>query len=268
MGTISRHYTEFDEASRLDSPRGQLEFVRTQEIINRFLSPPPALVLDIGGATGVYARWLAQRHYRVHLIDLLPHHVAQAIQADKPQAMPVERFLVGDMRNLPYEDRSVDVVLALGPLYHLQKREERVLALKEGWRVLKPGGVLIAAAISRLASLIDGKIISEVDDPVFDDIVESDLAKGHHTNPTNHPDYFTDAYFHDPLTLKSELEDAGLRHKLTAAVEGPGFLLSDLDSRLSDTKRRAMLLEALRRIESETTAVAVTAHLLAVGTRP
>ncbi|GAB4318425.1 MAG: hypothetical protein Kow0074_07610 [Candidatus Zixiibacteriota bacterium] len=265
MDTIAKHYLAVDESTRLTTPRGRLERIRSQEIIERFIPKPPTVIADVGGGTGVYARWLAGKGYEVILIDLMQHHVAQAVDADETRAHPIARYIVADARELPLDDASVDVVLMLGPLYHLPVYSDRITALRQAQRVLKPGGILIAAAISRLASLIDGKIISEIDDPAFDKIVDQDLATGHHTNPTGNVEFFTDAYFHDPANLQIELEAGGFRHVLTAAVEGPAFLLQDLSDRLSDHERRAMLLESIRRIESDPSAIAVTAHLLVVG---
>jgi 2-polyprenyl-3-methyl-5-hydroxy-6-metoxy-1,4-benzoquinol methylase len=57
---------------------GQLEFERTRELLRRYLPSPPSRVLDIGGATGVHAGWLAEDGYRVHVVDLMPEHVAMA----------------------------------------------------------------------------------------------------------------------------------------------------------------------------------------------
>ncbi|MFD4325386.1 class I SAM-dependent methyltransferase [Nocardioides sp. NPDC058538] len=62
--------------------------------------------------------------------------------------------LVGDARGLPFEEASLDVALLLGPLYHLAEREDRLRALGEAIRVVKPGGWVIAAAIPRLARLV------------------------------------------------------------------------------------------------------------------
>jgi 2-polyprenyl-3-methyl-5-hydroxy-6-metoxy-1,4-benzoquinol methylase len=57
---------------------GVLERVRTQELLARFLPPPPATVLDVGGGTGVHAEWLAGLGYDVQLIDPVEQHVAVA----------------------------------------------------------------------------------------------------------------------------------------------------------------------------------------------
>ena len=63
---------------------------------------------------------------------------------------------VGDARELTFNDGVADGVLLLGPLYHLTDAPERRRALRETYRVLRPGGVMFAAAISRCASTLDG----------------------------------------------------------------------------------------------------------------
>src|SRR5688572_25213269 len=114
---IQDHYdTAYDEDARLRSGLGRLELARVQEIVRRHL-PAPARVLDVGGATGVHAEWLLDDGHTVHLVDLLPGHVARATE----RLGRVDAFTAtqGDARALPLPDASVDVVLLLGPLYHL-----------------------------------------------------------------------------------------------------------------------------------------------------
>ena len=66
---IVEFYTLTDEEARLGKGSSQLEFERTKELLLRFLPPPPAVVVDVGGASGPYAFWLAGLGYRVHLVD-------------------------------------------------------------------------------------------------------------------------------------------------------------------------------------------------------
>jgi SAM-dependent methyltransferase len=65
---------------------------------------------------------------------------------------------VSDARDLDLGDASVDAVLLLGPLYHLRRRADRVRALSEARRVVRPGGPVFAAAISRWAPRIGGEL--------------------------------------------------------------------------------------------------------------
>ncbi len=66
---IAGYYNKGREQHRLSSTEGQLEYSRTQELLTRFLPPPPSVVLDIGGGAGIYSFWLASLGYSVHLVD-------------------------------------------------------------------------------------------------------------------------------------------------------------------------------------------------------
>jgi ubiquinone/menaquinone biosynthesis C-methylase UbiE len=258
---ISAYYDRGDEAGRLSS-WGRLELVRTQELLARFLPPPPALVLDVGGGPGSYAIWLAERGYEVELLDPMELHVSQA------RAAGVARARTGDARELPFADGSTDAVALLGPLYHLPEPADRARALNEALRVLRPGGVLAAAVISRFASTIDGLFKNLFADPAFERVVEGDLRDGRHQNPGRNPRWFTTAYFHRPEELPAEIEAAGFDLAALLAIEGPGVFLPDIDDWLDDASRRAMLLRALARVETEPSLLGASPHLLAVGRKP
>lgn len=263
---VTAHYEVSDEAGRLLHISGQLERVRTQEILMRYLPPPPAVVLDVGGGAGIYALWLAKLGYTVHLIDPTFKHVEQARAASAAQpAHPLASAEIGDARALHWADASADIVLLLGPLYHLPEREERVQAWQEARRVVRDGGSIVAAAISRFASVLDGLFSGYLDDPVFVRIAQEDVRSGQHRNPTQHPSYFTTAYFHQPEELKCEIAYAGLHHVATLPVEGIGCMVQNFEEHWQDAGRRERLLEALRWLEGEPSLRGATGHLLAIA---
>ena len=127
LTAMFEYYARGGERSRLDEPDGQLEFARTTQIIARHLPAAPATVADIGGGPGRYARWLAGLGYRVLHRDLMPLHVEQlrAEAAGNPQIDSA----VADARDPGLEPGSADAVLLLGPLYHLERRADRLGAL-------------------------------------------------------------------------------------------------------------------------------------------
>jgi SAM-dependent methyltransferase len=157
------------------------------------------------------------------------------------------------------------MVLLLGPLYHLVDQRDRLTALGEALRVLRPGGVLVAAAISRWGSALDGLARELFRDADFARIVERDLVDGQHRNPTPHLDYFTTAYFHRPEELRQEVSETGFDVDAVYGVEGPAWILPDLMERWGDTARREMVLDVARKLESEPSVVGCSAHILAVG---
>src|SRR5215468_2350307 len=133
---IRRFYEEAPEVDRLRMGPSQLEFERTKRLLGARLPKTPATVLDVGGGPGTYALWLAELGYEVHLVDPVPHLVAQAQQRNTGAARPIASCSVGDARDLKWDDSSVDAVLELGPLYHLIHENDRLQALRESFRVL------------------------------------------------------------------------------------------------------------------------------------
>ena len=262
---IAAYYESAPEESRLEQGAFQLEHLRTRELIERHAPAPPATVIDVGGAAGAYAFWLAERGYDVHLIDATPRLVEEARRRNARASRALTSCRVGDARALPFDDAAAAIVLMLGPLYHLTDAGDRAVALREASRVLQPDGVVIAAGISRSASALDGLARDLLRDPRFALIVERDFREGQHRNPTERLDYFTTAYFHRPAELGTELEGAGLVVEGLFGIEGPGWILPDLADRLGDPERRASLLHTARLLESEPSVIGCSAHLLAVG---
>ena len=267
---IAAYYERGNEEGRLGD-WGRLEFLRTRELLSRFLPSPPATVLDVGGAAGAYALPLAGEGYDVHLLDPIALHVEQARLASAAQAAPLASTAVGDARELPFADESADVVLMLGPLYHLTDATDRARALQEARRTLRPGVLLAAAAITRFASTLDGIAQGFLLEPDFEEIVERDLADGQHRNPSGHPGWFTTAYFHHPDELEREVAAAGFAMRAMLAVDGPVGAAAEagsLDAWLDDPAKREILLRAIRRVEAEPSLLGASPHVLALATAP
>lgn len=265
---VAAHYAQGVERERLVT-WGLLEAVRTREMFDRFLPPPPAVVLDVGGAEGAYALPLARSGYTVHLVDPLPAHVDTARAASAAQvSAPLASAEVGDARDLSAGDDSVDAVLLLGPLYHLVEREDRRRALAESFRVLRPGGRLLAAAISRFASSFDALRLGHYADPEFEKIVEGDLRHGIHRNPrvADRPEWFTLSYFHTGDGLSDEVRAAGFADVDVLAVEGIGATF-DLNAALGEPGSREAVLRRIRRLERERSLMGASPHLMAVATK-
>ncbi len=267
---ILAHYEHAREKERLlGGGAGRLEYLRTRELLARHLPPAPATILDVGGGAGAYALPLAKEGYSVYIVDPIPLHIEQATAASvaQPEA-PLAGVELGDARSLLQKDESVDAVLLLGPLYHLTLRDDRIQTLREAWRVVRPGGVVVAAAISRFASTIDGLLRGFLLDPEFEAIVEHDVQEGQHRNPTERPEWFTIAYFHLPEELRGEVKEAGYTVEALVGIEGPAWAVPDLDACLEVPRRRVKLLAAIGRVEAEPSLIGASAHLLVVGRRP
>lgn len=260
---LAAYYARGEEAGRLAEPEGLVEFLRTLDVLARVLPPAPATVADIGGGPGRYALHLADAGYDVVHRDLMPHHVEHLASS----AHPLITTDVGDARSLDLDDGSVDAVLLLGPLYHLDARSDRVQALREARRIARPGAPVVAAVISRWAPRLDGILTKRLYEtsPSFLQAIDDVEATG--TLPAIVDAGFA-AYCHRPEELREECEEAGLRVEGVVGVEGMSFALPDLAERLADPRHRAVLLAGLAAHESVPELLGVSPHLLAVTRRP
>jgi SAM-dependent methyltransferase len=256
---IAEYYAErFDEADRLSATAfGRLELERTKELLLRELPSAPSRILDVGGGPGVYAAWLASLGYRVTLVEPVARHRAQAAEYG---TFDVE---AGDARALDAPDASVDAVLMLGPLYHLPDAADRAQALREAARVVRPGGLIAAAFISRQAPILDlaAKLV------INDDAVHEELSTLDREGSNDFESGFTVAYFHTVGEIRQDFRAAGLAQPTILGIEGPLFPLigSGLVEDRADYFEAA--LRAARLAERHPEMVPASAHLLALTRR-
>ncbi len=265
MDRIADHYSKGNESQRLLSGRGELEFLRTKQIIEQFLPDESGLsIADVGGGSGPYAFWLAGKGHKVALFDLVPKHIEKALSINKNAPNPLTRIEVADVRSLELESQRYHVVLLLGPLYHLTSAEERnkVLRRVAGW--LSPGSVAFVAYISRLASMLDGFVTGYYEDPEYLEIVRQDLETGVHSPNRDNMRYFTDAYFHHPDEIEREAEEADLQVVDLVAVEGVAWLWQNFDEIWSDPQQRAIMLEMIDRTDRDRSLLGASSHGLLV----
>jgi SAM-dependent methyltransferase len=266
---MQEHYERGEEADRLASASaGQLEFERTQEIVLRHLPPAPATVADIGGGPGRYARWLAELGYRVVHRDMVPLHVEQlrAAAAADPAIGAAIDSAIGDARSLDLADESIDAVLLLGPLYHLTRRADRVQALREAGRVVRPGGPVFGVAISRWAVRYDGVLRLRLYEQVPDMLEVMEPLERTGVFPPLEPGWFT-GYTHRPGQLRAEFTSAGLAVADLVSVECGAFLLPDLRERMADPVAREVIMGSARAVERVPELMGLGSHLLATGLR-
>ena len=261
---IISHYTQsYDESTRLTDGFGQLERARTEELVARFLPEPPAVVLDVGGATGIYSFFIAGLGHEVHLVDIVPRHIEQAVATSGEPASPtLASARVGDARALEFVDESADVVVMHGPLYHLTESEDRKQALSEVWRILRPGGVLLAFAITRYAGAIYGIAEGLIYNGEYRQMIRNELETGRRTNPPDGVKTFPNAFFHLPEELRSELETVAFRCETVLGVVGPAWLVPTIDAAWDDPAKRECMMEMARMLENEPV---LGPRILAVG---
>lgn len=257
---LQQYYARGEEADRLSTGVGLVESLRTKAIIDRNLPPPPTVIADIGGGPGHYTDWLIERGYTVIHGDLVQHHVDQVIDRHGSRCDSAVR----DARALDLADASVDAMMLLGPLYHLPDAEDRARVLQEAARVVRPGGPVWIAAITRWVGRIHA--VLHLRAPFHLDNVLDEVAETERTGIARplFPGAFN-GYYHRPGQLRDELEASPLELESLVAVEGVALHLGDLDERLAEEAERELLLGVLEALEDVPELLGAGPHLLATA---
>ena len=255
---VKSFYETVNENERLLSQTK--EFVRSKHIISRYLFNSKLEIADIGGGTGPYSFWLAEKGHKVHLYDLLPMHIELAQQRAKTSGVALCSYTCGDARELPYADESMDLVLLMGPLYHFQSQESRLKCLAEAYRILRPGGRVICTVISRYTALVT--TLNHNLFHVFSTDTLEKLIKTGMSDAFNMPQVFA----HTPAEIMAELSYAGFEDTNVIAVEGIANAFGDY-SLPKDKNEAARLLKCIELTESIPELMGVSRNIMAVGNK-
>ncbi|MFI5161725.1 MAG: class I SAM-dependent methyltransferase [Sphingobacteriales bacterium] len=257
---IDDFYSATSEEGRLQLGLGPLEFERNKDLISRYL-PKKGIIIDVGGGPGVYSEWLAGMGHDVHLIDPVEKHIKQANKRSAKTKKPFKSIL-GEAQKLDFPDNFADIVILHGPLYHLQLKEERIKAIAEAKRVLKPNGVVLGFAINHSASSIAALLNGFIHASGIYKMCIDELTTGKHNPPANMPGILPEAYFHRPQQLRDEFEEAGLTFLNIYAVEGMIWMDKNYFESRGDDKKKAALMELLKATENDEALLALSPHMM------
>ena len=194
------------EWNRLE--RHPIEYAITLRAMQEYLPPAPARIVDIGGGPGRYAIALAQRGYRVTLVDL-SHRLLDVARAKASEArVELEDYVHADAQDLSsFPAAEFDAALLMGPLYHLLDHAQRLAALRQTSRVLRPKGTVMAAFLNRYNTIMWGAAESPEYVLASRDEVEAILATGIYRRPPEGG--FIDAWFAHPSQIPPLMTEAG-----------------------------------------------------------
>jgi ubiquinone/menaquinone biosynthesis C-methylase UbiE len=258
--TVLEFYESYDENERIE--RHPLEFIRTKDIISRNLPKNSIKIIDLCGASGVYAYWLAKMGHEVHLMDLSPKHIKQAENNQEKYKVKLASIACGDARTLEHNDESFDMVLLMVALYHLQQKEDRILCLKEANRILKNNGTAIISYISRHSAMLDGFVKGYIFNSEYEEI-DNIIFTGKHFNPENKKGGFTTAYMHTTKDIFEELLQTNFTNILLYSVEGFGSIINT-EEYINDPIKLEKLLYYLRQTEQNMEMIGISFHQLAI----
>jgi len=224
---IDEYSHKRDEDRRFDVPFFRVEYLTTLRYINKYLlNPKKTKLLEIGAATGRYAIPLAQRECEVTAVDLTPKHIK--ILKEKAKKLNLKNINIhqGCALDLPLENNTFDIVLNLGPLYHLPDDETCKRAISEAVRATKPGGYLFSSFMgdfyikNRFAKLT------------------KDLAQVGHLNPS--PD---DIVFrgHEVTQVRSYYDNLNTKEFHMLTTDGTSYSITEELAKMTEKEYRSHL---------------------------
>lgn len=264
------------EKNRLRAGIGLIEFERTKELLLESLPKPPAVIYDIGGGYGEYSWWLASLGYEVHLFDLSETNIemSKELASEYPDSK-LKAAMVCDARSIPRKTGSADAILFMGPLYSIIEYEERILAIKECYRLLKDDGVIFSAALTPYSVLLhcitvyhkeEAKKKDALDNPDIMKMIARELKDGCHINPEKKIlNGLGTSHLHTAKALKAELELGGFAHTIVHGVMGGAWLAPNLDELLENETTKAALMATVRLLDTHEEVIGLSGHLLAIS---
>jgi ubiquinone/menaquinone biosynthesis C-methylase UbiE len=266
---VEAYYSAFNEWDRLDAPSGRLEFELTMDAIKSVLSDGNK-VLDLGGGPGRYTLELAKFGYEMHLADisdvLLDQARARVAEFGLSNVKSINKVNAMDLSI--YESESFDVVLLMGPLYHLTDQEERIACISEVYRVLKPEGIVLASYIPRLSGAI-GIIDRAFNAPKQVDVKNLSKVFEEGIFNNNATRGFQEGYYPTTMELNRLFESIGFKQNRIRSVRGFGFNREEQILGLKDENRD--LYDLMIRLINETAEdpgiIDTCAHALYVGSK-
>ncbi len=151
VNNVVQSYENYKEEDRLTTNNARkIEFITTARILSNIVSPEMS-VLDCAAGTGVYSFWLVERGNKVTATDITPRHIEIIKDNLKDKQYTINTMVLDATDMSVFDDNSFDVVLNMGPFYHLTSEQHRKKCLSESLRVLKKGGLLAVSYIPRFS---------------------------------------------------------------------------------------------------------------------
>jgi SAM-dependent methyltransferase len=247
--------------------RHRTEFAVSMRTLQTYLPPAPARVLDCGGGPGRFAIELARLGYEVTLFDLSAGNLQLAQEKATEAGVHLAGYEQGTALDMArFADEAFDAVLLMGPLYHLLGEGDRQQALAECRRVLKSGGHLFAAFISRYAlhryvALHEPTWLLERSEPL-----ESVLTTGTQAPSGDEGSSFV-AYYARPDEVAPLLQKAGFSLIALLGVEGLVSLIEQGVNALSGEAWETWV-DLNCRIAPDPSIHGCVEHLLAAAIKP
>lgn len=258
MNEIERWYDEkYDEWNRLE--RHRIEFDITKRYLDEYIQGKNLKIFDIGGGPGRYSMYLAEKGHKVSLLDLSKRNIEVAREKCTERGITLEDYIHGNALNLDkYDEQMYDVIMMMGPLYHLVSEYDRRVAVEGALKLLKKNGIIVVSFISNYAPIQDYlKGLYEIES--VDELLGY-LDDGKNTEEMG----FTTAYFTSHIEAKNLMNSFGLTELVFAGIEN---ILGSKEDEVNMLEERQYIkwLEICYRLSQDENLMGTSEHFLYIG---
>lgn len=151
---LNEWYSSRNEDDRLVADKAHnVEFITTTKFIEKYLKPGMK-ILEVGAGTGRYSLYYAEKGYDVTSLELVKHNI-DVLKTHIKDNMNIS-VMQGTATDLSmFEDDTFDMVLNLGPLYHLPEDKDMKKAIEESIRVCKKDGIMFFAMLTNNSTFVN-----------------------------------------------------------------------------------------------------------------
>lgn len=207
MLNVVESYENYKEEERLSTNNARkIEFLTTIRAFEEIF-PPNLKVLDCAAGTGAYAFYLAEKGYEVTATDITPRHIEYINKVLEEKEYHIETAILDTTDLSDFEDNTFDIVLNMGPFYHLISQNMRDKCMQECLRVLKKGGLILTAYISRY--FVFPYVVTSESRYLKEELAKQLLETGvlEHDDPNC---FWTDTYYATPDEMENYYDEHSL----------------------------------------------------------
>jgi len=224
MSNVVAFYNSYAEDSRLKIRRSRiLEKLITLKYISKYISPL-SRIADIGAGTGIYALEIANKVNSIDAVDLVQKHVDEIDKKALSLGINNIKTICASATDLHMlKNDNYDMVLCLGPMYHLKNKKDRIRCLEECKRILKKDGILFVAYINKLLAMnYYAKNKKFLNEELFFEIEKGSVEK-----QKGFDEFLDISFFSDPEEVENEATSCDFEVINNLATDGISYFIQE-----------------------------------------
>jgi len=261
MDNLLKYYNDYSEGNRLFSSRSRnIEYLTTIKYLDKYITKDH-IVADIGCGPGTYTFDLAKRCKKIYSLDIVEKHITEIKKRIESENIKNITCDVGSIEKVnELETETFDIVLCLGPYYHLQNKIERLKFIEACVRILKKGGIIFIGYINSQNAImyyIKNKMYPTKE-------LYNKLSKDEYLDTKGFDSFLDISYFSKPENVEKEIKQNDIKVINNIGIDGISYFVSDGLSAMNEMQWNDFIQYHLDNCENKAT-YGMSMHGLLIG---